>query len=80
MNKKLLDKNIMVIDVGNTNTVFALVNNQGIINKWRMSTVAHRTADEYETYLNAFLSKMNALILTDVITVSYTHLTLPTKA
>jgi len=33
MNKKLLDKNIMVIDVGNTNTVFALVNNQGIINK-----------------------------------------------
>ena len=27
MNKKLLDKNIMVIDVGNTNTVFALVNN-----------------------------------------------------
>ena len=67
LNKKLLDKNIMVIDVGNTNTVFALVNNQGIINKWRMSTVAHRTTDEYETYLNAFLDKMHALILTDVI-------------
>ena len=33
MNKKLLDKNIMVIDVGNTNTVFALVNNQGIVHK-----------------------------------------------
>ena len=39
MNKKLFDKNIMVIDVGNTNTVFALVNNHGIIHKWRMSTV-----------------------------------------
>ena len=67
MNKKLFDKNIMVIDVGNTNTVFALVNNDGIIHKWRMSTVVHRTADEYETYLNAFLSKINALVLSDVV-------------
>ena len=57
----------MVIDVGNTNTVFALVNNHGIIHKWRMSTVVHRTADEYETYLNAFLGKINALVLTDVV-------------
>ena len=67
MNKKLFDKNIMVIDVGTTNTVFALVNNHGIIHKWRMSTVVHRTADEYETYLNAFLSKINSSVLSDVV-------------
>ena len=41
----------MVIDVGNTNTVFALVNNHGIIHKWRMSTIVHRTADEYSVWL-----------------------------
>ena len=67
MNNILLDKNIMVIDVGNTNTVFALVNSHGIFHKWRMSTIVNRTADEYETYLNAFLSKINQFILSDVV-------------
>ena len=33
MNKKVLDETILVIDVGNTNTVFAIVKN--IYNKWR---------------------------------------------
>ena len=35
MNKKVLDETILVIDVGNTNTVFAIVKN--IYNKWRIS-------------------------------------------
>lgn len=67
MNKKIFNKTIMVIDVGNTNTVFALVNSNGIFHKWRMSTIVHRTADEYETHLNAFISKINNLDIFDVI-------------
>ena len=67
MNKKIFDKIIMVIDVGNTNTVFALVNKNGIFHKWRMSTIVHRTADEYETHLNAFISKINNLDIFDVV-------------
>ena len=61
MKKNIFNETIMVIDVGNTNTVFALVNKNGIFHKWRMSTILHRTADEYETHLNAFISKINNL-------------------
>ncbi|PPR16852.1 MAG: Type III pantothenate kinase [Alphaproteobacteria bacterium MarineAlpha9_Bin3] len=67
MSKKLFNKIIMVIDVGNTNTVFALVNKGGIFRKWRMSTIVNRTADEYETYLKAFLGNINNLELYDVV-------------
>ena len=47
MNKKVLNEIILVIDVGNTNTVFAIINNKGIYNKWRISTSSNRTSDEY---------------------------------
>ena len=43
MNNKILDETILVIDVGNTNTVFAIINSKGIYNKWRISTNSNRT-------------------------------------
>ena len=66
MSENLLNKTIMVIDVGNTNTVFALINKEGICHKWRMSTIVNRTADEYETHLKVFLENINNLELFDV--------------
>ena len=61
MSESLFNKTIMVIDVGNTNTVFALINKGGIGHKWRMSTIVNRTADEYETHLKVFLENINNL-------------------
>jgi len=51
----MIDKNIMVVDVGNTNTVFALISEKGIHKKWRISTIANRTGDEYKIIIDSFL-------------------------
>ncbi|MBZ6378720.1 pantothenate kinase [Pacificimonas flava] len=42
---------LLAIDVGNTNTVFALLDGGIVRNRWRMSTQASRTADEYLAFL-----------------------------
>ena len=51
---KFIDKNIMVIDVGNTNTVIAIINGKGIDKKWRVSTLLNRTSDEYKIIIDSF--------------------------
>ena len=51
---KFIDKNIMVIDVGNTNTVIAIINDKGIDKKWRVSTLLNRTSDEYKIIIDSF--------------------------
>lgn len=44
---------LLAIDVGNTNTVFAVIDdNRVILHRWRISTQTHRTADEYMVWLN----------------------------
>lgn len=47
---------LLAIDVGNTNVVFALVEERegaaDIIHRWRISTNRQRTADEYMVWLN----------------------------
>src|SRR5690606_9728831 len=44
---------LLAIDVGNTNTVFAVIDEAGaIVHRWRISTQTHRTADEYMVWLN----------------------------
>ena len=53
MNKKILDETILVIDVGNTNTVFA-ISNINIYNQMEDFTNSNRTSDEYETHMNLF--------------------------
>lgn len=47
---------LLVIDAGNTNTVFAISDETRIIGQWRMATDARRTADEYGVWLLQLLS------------------------
>ncbi|MBK5263674.1 MAG: type III pantothenate kinase [Alphaproteobacteria bacterium] len=47
---------LLAIDAGNTNVVFALVDNGDIRARWRIATDARRTADEYAVWLNQLLN------------------------
>ena len=42
---------LLAIDVGNTNTLFALLDGMDVRHRWRMETRAGRTADEYMAFL-----------------------------
>lgn len=42
---------LLAIDVGNTNTVFAVYKDENVLAEWRMSTDARRTSDEYAAML-----------------------------
>jgi type III pantothenate kinase len=42
---------LLAIDVGNTNTVFALYRERELVGQWRLSTVRERTAEEYAAAL-----------------------------
>jgi type III pantothenate kinase len=47
---------LLAIDAGNTNIVFALVDETGAIRtRWRIATDPRRTADEYAVWLNQLL-------------------------
>lgn len=47
---------LLAIDAGNTNVVFALVEDGAIRQRWRIATDARRTADEYAVWLLQLLS------------------------
>ncbi|SDJ16474.1 type III pantothenate kinase [Natribacillus halophilus] len=46
---------ILVIDVGNTQIVFGVYDNQRLVNHWRLSTVQERTEDEYGVLMHTLL-------------------------
>ena len=46
---------LLAIDVGNTNTVFALIENDQAIAQWRTATSTQRTADEYAVWLHQLM-------------------------
>src|SRR6476620_1058149 len=46
---------ILAIDVGNTNLVFALVDDGVIKARWRIATDPRRTADQYSVWLHQLL-------------------------
>lgn len=46
---------LLAIDVGNTNTLFALIEDGAIRERWRISTEARRTADEYMVWLSQLM-------------------------
>lgn len=46
---------LLVVDVGNTQTVMGLFNGADLIDQWRLSTVRERTADEYKLFLAGLL-------------------------
>jgi type III pantothenate kinase len=47
---------LLAIDVGNTNTVFALYRGRQALGQWRISTVRERTADEYAAALTQLMA------------------------
>jgi type III pantothenate kinase len=47
---------LLAIDAGNTNTVFALVDDGEIRARWRIATDPRRTADEYSVWLYQLLA------------------------
>lgn len=47
---------LLVIDCGNTNTVFALFDDENKKGEWRVQTDARRTADEHGVWLTQLLS------------------------
>jgi type III pantothenate kinase len=47
---------LLAIDAGNTNIVFALVEDKAIKARWRIATDPRRTADEYAVWLHQLLA------------------------
>ena len=47
---------LLAIDVGNTNTVFALYDGQAFIAEWRCNTESVRTADQYFVWLKQLMA------------------------
>ncbi|MEM1148067.1 MAG: type III pantothenate kinase [Pseudomonadota bacterium] len=56
---------LLVIDVGNTNTVFALHSGEDWVSSWRSSTDSSRTADDYAVWLGT-LMRMERLELAHI--------------
>lgn len=48
---------ILAVDIGNTNTCFALYRGQECLGQWRLSTNRLRTADEFTLWLENFLAR-----------------------
>ncbi len=46
---------LLAIDVGNTNTMFAVIDGVEIVHRWRISTHASRTSDEYMVWLTQLM-------------------------
>jgi type III pantothenate kinase len=50
---------LLAIDVGNTNTVFALHDGEAFVAEWRLKTDGARTADEYFVWLRQLMDFQN---------------------
>jgi type III pantothenate kinase len=53
---------LLTLDVGNTNTVFAVFKDGVLLHTWRLSTVAHRTADEYAIWLKHMFADVSLIL------------------
>ena len=65
---------LLAIDVGNTHSLFALCDGEHIIHRWRVSTNAHRTGDEYAAMLLGLMQQesldarsVSAAVLSSVV-------------
>jgi type III pantothenate kinase len=47
---------LLVVDVGNTQTVIGLLDEAEVIDRWRIATVRHRTSDEVAGLMQGFFS------------------------
>ncbi len=50
---------LLAIDVGNTNTVFALYDGENFVSEWRCNTESVRTADQYFVWLSQLMRHRN---------------------
>jgi type III pantothenate kinase len=60
---------LLAIDIGNTNTVFALFKGDALAYSWRCTTIRGRSADEYASFLNELFSleKISWNAVSDII-------------
>lgn len=60
---------LLAIDVGNTNTVFAVHDGGDFVAEWRCNTVSVRTADQYFVWLNQLMghSGLDIRAISDVV-------------
>jgi type III pantothenate kinase len=65
---------LLVVDVGNTNTVFAVFSGEKLTGTWRISSMRDRTADEYALALSKLLAlggislkKISGIIISSVV-------------
>jgi len=64
---------LLAIDVGNTNTVFALHDGTCFLGEWRCATDPQRTADEYQVWLSTLINavvdprKIDSMIVSSVV-------------
>jgi type III pantothenate kinase len=72
---------LLAVDVGNTNTVFALYRERTALGQWRISTVRERTADEYAAALTQLMalkgydqSDVGAAVISSVVPQALTPL------
>ncbi|MGB7406145.1 MAG: type III pantothenate kinase [Pacificimonas sp.] len=65
---------LLAIDVGNTNSVFALIEGQAVVHSWRIATNPNRTGDEYMVWLSQLLelaridkAKIDRVLISSVV-------------
>jgi type III pantothenate kinase len=65
---------LLAIDVGNTNTVFALYDGRELVGQWRLSTNRERTAEEYAAALIQLMAlkrvgheRVDAIVISSVV-------------
>ena len=65
---------LLAIDVGNTNIVFAVFEQEAMVSRWRMTTVRGKTSDEYIVFIIQMLSiakldynQINSVIIATVV-------------
>jgi len=63
---------LLAIDVGNTNTVFALHDGNEFVGLWRCETIVGRTADEYFVWLNQLMELNEIKVKVERVVVSST--------
>lgn len=61
---------LLAIDVGNTNTLFAVHDGKKFVGEWRCATEHQRTADEYYVWLNTLMKLEGEAFPIDAVIVS----------
>ena len=70
---------LLAIDVGNTNTVFAVLDQGNVVRQWRCATDAQRTGDEYFAWLkplmeNSGVGRLDSVVISSVVPNALFHL------